>query len=188
MTYLLLFWEFFKTGLFSLGGGLATLPFLQKMSEKYPDWFSAKDIADMLAVSESTPGPIGVNMATYAGFNIGGILGSVIATVGLVLPSVIVIVIIAKFLDKFSESKYVKASFYGLRPAVTALITVAGFEVFKIAVLTLDKFNATKLWSDIVNFKNLIIFLLLFAGIKLFKKQPIVYIICGAITGIVLKL
>jgi chromate transporter len=188
MTYLLIFLEFFKTGLFSVGGGLATLPFLQKMSEKYPEWFSAKDIADMLAISESTPGPIGVNMATYAGFNVGGALGSVISTIGLVMPSVIVIVIVAKFLDKFSESKYVKASFYGLRPAVTSLITLAGLEVFKIAVLSLDKFYATKVWTDIVNLKNLIMFLIFFAAIKVFKKQPLVYIVCGAVLGIILKL
>ena len=86
MIYLHLFWEFFKTGLFSIGGGLATLPFLRQMGQRY-HWFTETELANMLAVSESTPGPIGVNMATYVGFTAGGIPGAVIATLGLVAPS-----------------------------------------------------------------------------------------------------
>ena len=94
MIYLQLFWEFFKAGLFSVGGGLATLPFLYDISDRL-GWFTHAQIADMLAISESTPGPIGVNMATYAGFTSAGIPGGVVATLGLVTPSVIVILIIA---------------------------------------------------------------------------------------------
>ena len=115
--YILLFLEFFKTGLFSIGGGLATLPFLYDIADKYP-WFDRAVLADMIAVSESTPGPIGINMATYVGYETGGILGGILATVALVLPSVIIIIIIAKFLNKFNENKIVKSAFYGLRPAV----------------------------------------------------------------------
>ena len=85
MTYLLLFYEFFKTGLFAVGGGMATLPFLYDMSARHPDWFTASQIADMVAVSESTPGPIGVNMATYVGVQVGSIPGAIVATIGLVL-------------------------------------------------------------------------------------------------------
>ena len=98
MQLLILFLEFFKIGLFSVGGGLATLPFLYDLADKYP-WLSASQIPDMIAISESTPGPLGVNMATYAGFHCAGPLGSVIATAGLVTPSVIVIIIVYKFLD-----------------------------------------------------------------------------------------
>ena len=94
MLYLRLFWEFFKTGLFAVGGGLATLPFLQDMSGR-TGWFTHAQLADMLAVSESTPGPIGVNMATYVGFTTGGVGGALVATLGLVTPSVIVILIVA---------------------------------------------------------------------------------------------
>ena len=90
MIYLRLFYEFFKTGLFAIGGGLATLPFLSDMADR-TGWFTQAQLADMLAVSESTPGPVGVNMATYVGFETGGILGAVVATLGLVAPSVIVI-------------------------------------------------------------------------------------------------
>ena len=93
MIYLLLFWEFFKTGLFAVGGGLATLPFLTQMSVSHPDWFTTQMLADMIAVSESTPGPIGVNMATYVGYTVAGIPGAIVATCSLVLPSLIIITI-----------------------------------------------------------------------------------------------
>lgn len=188
MIYFPLFIEFFKTGLFTIGGGLATLPFLYEMSGKYPNWFSANDLADMIAVSESTPGPIGVNMATYAGFNTAGFFGGIVSTVALVMPSVIVIIIVAKFLNKFSENKYVKSAFYGLRPAVTALITFAGYQVFKISVMTFDKFNITKKFIDVINIKNFIIFAVLFILIKKFNKHPIYYILGAGIAGILLKL
>ena len=128
MLYLQLFWEFFKTGLFAVGGGLATLPFLQDMADR-TGWFTHAQLADMLAVSESTPGPIGVNMATYVGFTTGGIGGALVATIGLVTPSVIVILIVAAFLKAFRDSKWVSAAFYGLRPASTALVAAAGISV-----------------------------------------------------------
>ena len=128
MLYLQLFWEFFKTGLFAVGGGLATLPFLQDMADR-TGWFTHAQLADMLAVSESTPGPIGVNMATYVGFTTGGIGGALVATIGLVTPSVIVILIVAAFLNAFRDSKWVSAAFYGLRPASTGHIAAAGFSV-----------------------------------------------------------
>ena len=104
MLYLQLFWEFFKTGLFAVGGGLATLPFLQDMADR-TGWFTHAQLADMLAVSESTPGPIGVNMATYVGFTTGGIGGALVATIGLVTPSVIVILIVAAFLKSLSRQQ-----------------------------------------------------------------------------------
>ena len=112
MIFLRLFFEFFKTGLFSIGGGLATIPFLQDMGEA-TGWFTNQELTTMIAVSESTPGPMGVNMATYVGYHMGcntvlgpagGILGAVIATLGLVAPSIIVILIIARFLQKFRHS------------------------------------------------------------------------------------
>ena len=112
MIYLLLFYEYFKTGLFAVGGGMATLPFLYDMSARHPDWFTTSQIADMLAVSESTPGPIGVNMATYVGFQVGGVLGAVIATIGLITPSIIVILIIAAFLRSFRDSRSVREGFW----------------------------------------------------------------------------
>lgn len=126
MIYLRLFWEFFKTGLFSVGGGLATLPFIYDMSDR-TGWFTYQQIADMVAVSESTPGPIGVNTATYVGYITGGVPGALVATLGLVTPAVICILIIASCLKKFRENRFVDHAFYGLRPASAALIAAAGF-------------------------------------------------------------
>ena len=106
MIYLRLFWEFFKTGLFAIGGGMATLPFLHDIGEA-TGWFTQAQLMNMLAVSESTPGPIGINMATYVGFTVAGVPGAVIATLGEVTPSIIVILIIAALLRNFRENRYV---------------------------------------------------------------------------------
>ena len=134
MIYLRLFFEFCKIGLFSVGGGLATIPFLSDLGTR-TGWFTAGDLANMIAVSESTPGPMGVNMATYVGFTAAGVPGGVIATLGLVFPSIVVIFIISKFLQKFRRSKAVDAVFYGLRAASVALITAAMLQVAEIALL-----------------------------------------------------
>ena len=134
MIYLQLFYEFFKTGLFAIGGGLATLPFLSDMADR-TGWFTQAQLADMLAVSESTPGPVGVNMATYVGFETSGVLGAVVATLGLVTPSVIVILIVASFLKAFRSNKFVDAAFYGLRPASTAMVASAGIGVVLLSLV-----------------------------------------------------
>ena len=131
MIYLRLFFEFFKTGLFSVGGGMATLPFLYSMSEK-TGWFTAEQLADMVAVSESTPGPIGVNMATYVGYTTAGIPGALAATLGLACPCVIVILLIAGALEKFRKSPVVEGIFSALRPCSVALIASAGLLLAKV--------------------------------------------------------
>ena len=123
-VYLRLYWEFFKTGLFAVGGGMATLPFLKDIGQS-TGWYTYTDLMNMLAVSESTPGPIGINMATYVGFTVGGVPGAVIATLGEVTPSIIVILIVAMMLKKFRDNRYVNMAFYGLRPASTGLIGAA---------------------------------------------------------------
>lgn len=187
MIYFVLFSEFFKIGLFSLGGGLATLPFLYALSEKYP-WMNATMLPNMIAVSESTPGPIGVNMATYAGFEAAGPLGGIIATLGLVTPSVIIILIIAAFLSKLDENKYIKSSFYGLRPAVTALIALSGFEIFKDSILTLDSFETSRQILDLVNLKALILLIMFYFVMNKIKLHPILFIIIGGLIGIIFAL
>ena len=128
LLYLRLFYEFFKTGLFTIGGGMATIPFLYKMSDA-TGWFTYNDLANMIAVGESTPGPIGVNMATYVGVDGLGILGGAWASISLTIPSIIIIVLVAKFLKNFSQNRWVKAAFYTIRPAVAGLIAAAGFTV-----------------------------------------------------------
>ena len=188
-TLLILCFEFFKTGLFAVGGGLATLPFLSEMVEKYP-WFTHEQLADMIAVSESTPGPIGVNMATYVGFRVFGIPGAILATLALILPSLIIIVIVAKMMNKYMSNKYVQWAFGGLRPAVTGLIAAAGWSVVELALLDLTDFNIARFW-EAINIPAVIIFalVLFFAQFKKTKKlHPIVFIGACAVLGIILKL
>ena len=180
MLYLHLFWEFFKTGLFAVGGGLATLPFLQDMADR-TGWFTRAQLADMLAVSESTPGPIGVNMATYVGFTTGGAGGALIAT-----PSVIVILIVAAFLKAFRDSKWVSAAFYGLRPASTALVAAAGISVVLIAMV-----NTGAAGLAFFNWKAIAlaaVLLVLTHWVKFTKNlHPIWFILASAVVGVVFK-
>ena len=124
MTCLLLFYEFFKTCLFAVGGGMATVPFLKNIGLA-TGWYSQPDLMNMLAVSASTPGPIGINMATYVGFTVAGIPGAVIATIGEVTPSIIVILLVAAMLTKYRNSNYVENAIYGLQPASSGLISAA---------------------------------------------------------------
>ena len=188
MLYLRLFWEFFKTGLFAVGGGMATLPFMYDISDK-TGWFTHSMLADMVAVSESTPGPIGVNMATYVGFVTGGIPGAVIATVGLVTPSVIVILLIARVLKAFRENQYVDAGFYGLRPCSVGLIAAAGVLVVKLALFNTELYESTGAIADLFNVKALILAAVLLVATRCIKKlkglHPIVFILASAVIGIV---
>lgn len=187
MILLRLFFEFFKVGLFAVGGGLATVPFLQDMGEA-TGWFANEQLTTMLAVSESTPGPIGVNMATYAGFQTAGVLGAIVATLGLITPSVIVILIIAGFLQKFRSSKTVDAVFYGLRPASTALITSAGLSV-ALSVFVVIGGVTEHIFS--VDWAAVFLALAVFFAMKwkkLNKVHPIVFIGISALIGILLKM
>ncbi len=186
MIYLLLYIEFFKIGLFAVGGGLATLPFLYQLSFK-TGWFGTAQIADMIAVSEITPGPLGINMATFAGFNAGGILGGIIATLGIVTPSVIVIIIVAGILQKFINNKYVQAAFTGLRPAVCALITIAVWEIVKVSVFDFPLYQQTSNLTDLFLFGNIAyFFILLFIMFKV-KLHPIIFIALSAALGFFVK-
>jgi len=186
--YLRLFWEFFKTGLFAVGGGMATLPFMYDISDK-TGWFTHSMLADMVAVSESTPGPIGVNMATYVGFVTGGVPGAVVATVGLVTPSVIVILLIARVLKAFRENQYVDAGFYGLRPCSVGLIAAAGVLVIKLALFNTELYVSTGALLDLFNLKALILAAVLLVATRCIKKlkglHPIVFILASAVIGIV---
>ena len=193
-VYLQLYWEFFKTGLFAVGGGMATLPFLKDIGEK-TGWYTYSDLMNMLAVSESTPGPIGINMATYVGFTTGGPLGAVIATIGEVTPSIIVILIVAALLKSFRDNKYVNNAFYGLRPASTGLIGAACVAVIlevltSVIVLSEGRiFNAFQLGEgSILHLPKLALaalLLILTNWVKPVKNwHPIVFIALSAIVGI----
>ena len=186
MIYLRLFWEFFKIGLFAIGGGMATLPFLQDLAVK-TGWFDAALITDMVAVSESTPGPIGINMATYVGYTVGGIPGGVIATLGVVFPALIIVTLVARALDRFRDNRLVQNAFYGLRPAVTALIGAAVVSVLNGAFFHYKLIGRAGIF-DVIDPLRLLLFAACFFAIRRWKKHPVIYIAVSAVIGIALKL
>ncbi len=193
-----LFWEFFKTGLFAIGGGMATVPFLQDISAK-TGWFTSADLANMIAVSESTPGPMGVNMATYVGYTVGsqqlggtgmGVVGAVVATLGLISPSIVVILIVAYFLKRFRDSKLVDSVLYGLRPASVALISAAGVEIVLFAVLRVE--SIWRIADASLSWKAVVLALAVFAGTNLIpglkKVHPIWFVVASAVAGVLLHM
>ena len=183
MLYVKLFWEFFQTGLFAVGGGMATLPFLYDISDR-TGWFTHGHLADMIAVSESTPGPIGVNMATYAGYITAGIPGAVTATIGLITPSVIVILLVAAFLRAFHDNKYFQGAFYGLRPASSAMITAAGLILARVVFFGGSFSNPLNVKAAILA----VILLVLTHGVKFTEKfHPTVWIALSAAVGIIFE-
>lgn len=178
-----IFYEFFKIGLFAVGGGPATIPYLIDLAEKY-DWFTMEDVTNMIAISESTPGPLGLNMATYVGVDALGILGGIWATVALTIPSIIVIVLVAKFLKNFSHNRWVKAAFYTIRPAVAGLIAAAVCNVFQVSLWT------EKTGESIFAVKTAILFAVVFGLMrikKLSKLHPVVWLICAAVIGCIFQ-
>ena len=185
MIYFQLFWEFLKVGLFTVGGGLASLPFLYDISDK-TGWFSHAQLADMIAISESTPGPIGINMATYVGFTSAGVLGSVLATLGFIIPSIIIVSIVSRFLKKFSENKFVKGAFYGLRAVSVALICSALVSIIKISLINITLFQETGAILDLISIPGIILAVICWFVLKKWNPHPVVILVGSAIAGILL--
>lgn len=180
------FWEFFKIGLFAIGGGPATLPYLMELSDKF-GWFTMEELTNMIAVSESTPGPLGINMATYVGYQTLGSFGGIVATLGLVAPSVIIICLIAAFFSRFNSNKYVQSAFGGIRPAVAAIIAVAVMGIWRVTLFTafdLTSGTIEPIWQSGI-FALIILGLLQLKKLK--KIHPFIWFVIGAIVGIVLK-
>ena len=191
MIYLQLFWEFFKTGLFAVGGGMATLPFLAHIGES-TGWYTQAQLMNMLAVSESTPGPIGINMATYVGYTIAGVPGAVTATVGEVTPSIIVILLIAMILQQFRHNRYMESAFYGLRPASTGLIGAACVGVIAETLIDTAAVSASGVdWASLLNGRGLVlagVLLVLTNWVKPTAKwHPVVFIAASAVIGVVFR-
>lgn len=172
MIYWLLFWEFFKIGLFAVGGGLVTVPFLFDLAEEYP-WFDTQELADMIAVSQSTPGPIGINMATYAGFKAAGVYGALVATISEVLPAMIIIYFMARILQNWQNNAYVKKVLERIRPAVLALILFAGWAIAK---------------ESVTNYKCIGLLIFLVLAMHFYKRSAIFYIILAAVFGVALQI
>lgn len=180
---LLVFWEFFKIGLFAVGGGPATIPYLIELTEKY-DWFTLEELTNMIAVSESTPGPIGLNMATYVGYQTLGPWGGIISTFGLVLPSLVIICIIAAFFAKMNKNKTVQAAFSGIRPAVAAIIAVSVYSICKVSLVRFTDAGIQPVWSTII-LSIVVLGLLQFKKLK--KIHPFFWFVAGAAIGLIFK-
>ena len=190
MIFLKLFFEFFKVGLFAVGGGMATFPFLSELGPR-TGWFTQSQLADMVAVSESTPGPIGVNMASYVGFTTAGVPGAVVATLGLITPSVIIILLVARVLAAFRESRLVQNLFYGLRPASAGLIAAAGLSVAALSLLDRETYAVSGQILDLFRWKGLLlaaVLLYLTRWCKPTKElHPVVFIAVAAAAGILFR-
>ena len=191
MILLRLFFEFCRVGLFSVGGGLATIPFLTDLGER-TGWFTSGQLADMIAISESTPGPMGVNMATYVGFTTAGVPGGVVATLGLIFPSVVIILIIAGFLQRFRQSRVVDGVFYGLRAASAALITAALLQVAKIALMFHEVAGeAGTVKTELFYWPAIILAVVIFVLVKFSpakKLHPICFIALAALAGVIFQM
>ncbi|MDL2234249.1 chromate transporter [Ruminococcaceae bacterium OttesenSCG-928-L11] len=185
MSLLQLFLRFFYVGLFTVGGGLASIPLmLQTIVDA--GLITEDMFYNMLGISQSTPGPIGVNLATYIGFGEYGVIGGIVTTLGIILPCFFISYLVSRAFQKFSETKAVKASFYGIRAVVTGMIATAAFGVLKITVLQWDVFQASGQWLSLVNWRALGIFAVVFVLLLRFKKHPVLYIALGGLAGLVL--
>lgn len=189
MIIVKLMYEFFLIGLFTFGGGMATIPYLKSLAER-TNWFELSFITDMIAISESTPGPIGINMATFVGYKVAGILGGIAASVSEVIPSIIIVSLVSRFYSKFKNNQITNNVFYGIRPTVTALIASAGFEVLYFSIMKtsvqLDSFFKNIIYN--IDYIEVIFFIIILYLIIKFKKHPVFYIVLSGLFGIIFKL
>jgi chromate transporter len=194
VNLLLLYLEFFKVGVFSVGGGLATLPFLFLMAQdrfsfvQQTGWLSAEQVSNFLAIAQCAPGAVGINVAAQTGFLYGGIAGGIMAVLGLISPAFIVIAIVSRILQSFKENKMAVAVFSGLRPAATGLLCAAGWGVWRLAMYNSDG----TVWHEIIRWREGLICALVFlliVKLRNFKwiSHPIVYIALGAVAGVLLR-
>jgi chromate transporter len=183
VNILVLYFEFFKIGVFAVGGGLATLPFLFQMADNY-DWLTREMVGNFLAIAQSAPGPMGVNMAAQTGFHASGVSGGFAAALGLISPAIVVISIIARMLRSFRENKIVASVFCGLRPAAAGLLAAAGFGALKLALYNQD----ASVWYELLRPRECAIFAVLFLLIRKLKGHPVMYVALGAAAGIALGL
>ncbi|MDR2589764.1 MAG: chromate transporter [Oscillospiraceae bacterium] len=185
MIYLELFYEFFVVGLFVFGGGLATIPFLQQMAFR-TEWFTITELMDMVAVAEATPGPIGINVATYVGYTVAGYLGGIVASIALLIPSITIALIVSRLLVKFKDSSTVKYILFGLKPVSLALMTYAALTVFSYAIFNVDISELFAMVLPSIDYKTIILTVVMFVAVFLLKKvHPIIFLAASAVFGII---
>ncbi len=184
MTLFLISYEFMKMGLLAIGGGWATIPFLYHLIEQYA-WYSADDLAQMIAISSITPGPIGLNMATYVGFKSAGFLGALLATVSIMVPSFFIVIGAFKFLKKFSENTYVKTTLRMLKPTVCAMIFMVFIRLFSQNIIINNDFSVFAFKNiqehfDILGLGFLLSLIIVHITLKL---KPLYYLVIGGVFG-----
>jgi len=171
MIILKLFWEFFKVGLFTFGGGYAMIPLIEKEIVSKYHWLTMEQFTDLIAIAEMTPGPIAVNSATFVGYKVAKFWGAVASTIGVVLPSFLIIWAIASVFFSFQDNQIVQAAFKGLRPAVLGLIIVAVLSIGKIAI---------------TDYRAILIVIFVVAGVWILKIHPILALVVSVVIGIIL--
>jgi chromate transporter len=181
MALLYLFVTFFRIGLFSVGGGLATVPFLFEIADN-SDWLTHEAIGNMLAVAQSSPGAIGVNLAAYVGHSYAGTAGGFAASLGLISPSIFIIIIVARMLQKFKEDNIVQSIFTSLKPAAAGLLCATGLGIIVLSIWNVS----APVWYDFIRWKELILLIVILFLIMKYKKHPVLYIVIAGITGVFL--
>ncbi len=180
MELLKLFLSFFQIGLFSIGGGYAAMPLIQEQIVTKNSWLSVSEFADVITIAEMTPGPVALNSASFVGMKICGFIGAVVATLGYIIPSCIIVSIFAAVYAKYSSMNFMNGLMKGLRPAVIGMIASAAYTIFKLSFLSSD--------SGVfgINLISVFIFLIAFTGLKKFKISPITVIFASGLFGYVL--
>jgi len=174
--------EYFKIGCIAIGGGYTVVPFLYYFVEKY-HWYTANDITQMIAISNLTPGPIGINMATFVGMKVGGIIGATFTTISFMLPSFFILCIVARFLKCNKDNPYICNIMSGLRPAALALLTVACIKILNATVLSIDKYKESMSFFDLVSLKAIVFFIFFILVGFVLKKQPMWLILIAVVCG-----
>lgn len=177
INFILLF-EFFKIGLFAIGGGYATLPFLYHLSTVY-HWFNPKDLTQMLAIASIMPGPIGINLSAQAGFKVYSFFGAIIAVVGIMIPSLIFVLAISKLLKKFKESTIVRSILYALKPTSCAMVAAIGFKLLRDAIFVKGFSFSSIDWFALILFSVLFL-----VSVKNKKLSPLFYLAVSAFVGV----
>jgi chromate transporter len=184
MILISLFYEFFIIGIFAYGGGLAMLPLLQEIAIDR-GWLTVTEFTDLIAISQSTPGPIAINLATFIGYNNAGVLGALVSSLAVILPAFILALIIARFLQHFNDHPIVKAVLVGLKAAVIGLILTAVLQVAFVSLYTTEAANILTFYKNL-DYKAILLFFGMFFAVFKYKKHPIVYITIAGILGVVI--
>lgn len=184
MIYLEIFWSFFQIGLFSIGGGYASLPLIENQVLEIHKWLTISEFADLLTISQMTPGPIAINASTFVGTKVAGLPGAVVATVGCVTPSCIIVLILAYFYFKYKNLSSIQGILKGLRPAVVSLIASAGLSILYLAVFKNEGVTLFNMELSDINIPSVIMVAVGVFILEKYKIDPIKLMIGTGIIGI----